>query len=156
MSRQFGEKIGSDRQPGLGRFSPFVDHSTASTKAGSTLNLARRTPAKNARPKRRFCVLSSRRIRIADLSGLMVDNRNKASPLISCCLQGKALIQHCLWNFREDWYRKTPMSPGMLVDSRIISNALINSGSLKDTDDGLGGFEITDPDGYVLFFGRPR
>lgn len=30
------------------------------------------------------------------------------------------------------------------------------SSSLKDTHDGLRGFEITDPDGYVLFFGRPR
>ena len=27
---------------------------------------------------------------------------------------------------------------------------------LKDTPDGLRGFEISDPDGYVLFFGRPR
>ena len=27
---------------------------------------------------------------------------------------------------------------------------------LKDTHDGLRGFEITDPDGYVLFFGRPK
>ena len=27
---------------------------------------------------------------------------------------------------------------------------------LKDTSDGLRGFEIRDPDGYVLFFGRPR
>jgi catechol 2,3-dioxygenase-like lactoylglutathione lyase family enzyme len=27
---------------------------------------------------------------------------------------------------------------------------------LKDTNDGLRGFEITDPDGYVLFFGRPK
>ena len=27
---------------------------------------------------------------------------------------------------------------------------------LKDTTDGLRGFEITDPDGYVLFFGRPK
>jgi catechol 2,3-dioxygenase-like lactoylglutathione lyase family enzyme len=26
---------------------------------------------------------------------------------------------------------------------------------LKDTQDGLRGFEICDPDGYVLFFGRP-
>ena len=51
------------------------ERSTASTKAGSTLNLARRTPAKNARPWRRFYVLSSRRIRTADLSGPMVDNR---------------------------------------------------------------------------------
>ena|SRR5271168_2215972 len=27
---------------------------------------------------------------------------------------------------------------------------------LNDTHDGLRGFEIRDPDGYVLFFGRPR
>lgn len=27
---------------------------------------------------------------------------------------------------------------------------------LKDTHDGLRGFEIKDVDGYVLFFGRPR
>lgn len=27
---------------------------------------------------------------------------------------------------------------------------------LQDTHDGLHGFEVTDPDGYVLFFGRPR
>jgi catechol 2,3-dioxygenase-like lactoylglutathione lyase family enzyme len=27
---------------------------------------------------------------------------------------------------------------------------------LADTSDGLRGFEIEDPDGYVLFFGRPR
>ena len=27
---------------------------------------------------------------------------------------------------------------------------------LMDTDDGLRGFELKDPDGYVLFFGRPR
>src|SRR5690348_8329695 len=29
------------------------------------------------------------------------------------------------------------------------------SATLSDTHDGLRGFEITDPDGYVLFFGRP-
>jgi catechol 2,3-dioxygenase-like lactoylglutathione lyase family enzyme len=27
---------------------------------------------------------------------------------------------------------------------------------LRDTDDGLRGFEVKDADGYVLFFGRPR
>ena len=27
---------------------------------------------------------------------------------------------------------------------------------VKDTDDGLRGFELIDADGYVLFFGRPR
>jgi hypothetical protein len=27
---------------------------------------------------------------------------------------------------------------------------------LKDTNDGLRGFELKDTDGYILFFGRPR
>jgi catechol 2,3-dioxygenase-like lactoylglutathione lyase family enzyme len=30
------------------------------------------------------------------------------------------------------------------------------SNPIKDTHEGLRGFEITDPDGYVLFFGRPK
>ncbi|HEY1750593.1 MAG TPA: VOC family protein [Caulobacteraceae bacterium] len=30
------------------------------------------------------------------------------------------------------------------------------SAPLQDTHDGLRGFEVRDPDGYVLFFGRPR
>ena len=30
------------------------------------------------------------------------------------------------------------------------------SSPLQDTADGLRGFEVSDPDGYVLFFGRPR
>jgi catechol 2,3-dioxygenase-like lactoylglutathione lyase family enzyme len=30
------------------------------------------------------------------------------------------------------------------------------SAPVGDTHDGLRGFEISDPDGYVLFFGRPR
>jgi hypothetical protein len=29
------------------------------------------------------------------------------------------------------------------------------SESIKDTHDGLRGFELADPDGHVLFFGRP-
>ena len=30
------------------------------------------------------------------------------------------------------------------------------SAPLEDTHDGLRGFEISDPDGYILFFGRPK
>jgi uncharacterized glyoxalase superfamily protein PhnB len=30
------------------------------------------------------------------------------------------------------------------------------SAPLSDTHDGLRGFEITDPDGHAMFFGRPR
>jgi catechol 2,3-dioxygenase-like lactoylglutathione lyase family enzyme len=36
------------------------------------------------------------------------------------------------------------------------SRSVTFSEPLKDTHDGLRGFEVTDHDGYVLFFGRPR
>ena len=39
---------------------------------------------------------------------------------------------------------------------RFPNGAAEFSVPLKDTHDGLRGFEISDPDGYVLFFGRPR
>ncbi len=38
----------------------------------------------------------------------------------------------------------------------FVGRHAVFSVPLKDTHDGLRGFEITDPDGYVLFFGRPR
>jgi hypothetical protein len=41
----------------------------------------------------------------------------------------------------------TQSFPGMVRPSAFL---------YKDTHDGLRGFEIQDPDGYVLFFGRPR
>jgi hypothetical protein len=28
--------------------------------------------------------------------------------------------------------------------------------AIHDTEDGLGGFEVRDCDGYVIFFGRPN
>jgi catechol 2,3-dioxygenase-like lactoylglutathione lyase family enzyme len=40
--------------------------------------------------------------------------------------------------------------------AEFASHGATFSVPLKDTNDGLRGFEITDPDGYVLFFGRPR
>jgi catechol 2,3-dioxygenase-like lactoylglutathione lyase family enzyme len=40
--------------------------------------------------------------------------------------------------------------------AEFAANGAQFSVPLKDTSDGLRGFEITDPDGYVLFFGRPR
>jgi catechol 2,3-dioxygenase-like lactoylglutathione lyase family enzyme len=36
------------------------------------------------------------------------------------------------------------------------SRGVVFSAQLADTDDGLRGFEVTDADGYLLFFGRPR
>ena len=43
---------------------------------------------------------------------------------------------------------------GLAVE--FAGNGAAFSVPLKDTSDGLRGFEISDPDGYVLFFGRPR
>ncbi|MFZ0632450.1 MAG: VOC family protein [Acidobacteriaceae bacterium] len=38
----------------------------------------------------------------------------------------------------------------------FLAHGTTFSTPLQDTHDGLRGFEVTDPDGYVLFFGRPR
>ena len=38
----------------------------------------------------------------------------------------------------------------------FAEHGAIFSEPLMDTHDGLRGFEIRDPDGYVLFFGRPK
>jgi catechol 2,3-dioxygenase-like lactoylglutathione lyase family enzyme len=38
----------------------------------------------------------------------------------------------------------------------FAGNGVTFSAPLGNTSDGLRGFELTDPDGYVLFFGRPR
>ena len=45
--------------------------------------------------------------------------------------------------------------PGALA-AEFAANGAAFSAPLCDTHDGLRGFEIRDPDGYVLFFGRPR
>jgi catechol 2,3-dioxygenase-like lactoylglutathione lyase family enzyme len=55
---------------------------------------------------------------------------------------------------RWDAYCFTP-DPDAL-DAEFAGRGATPSKPLKDTPDGLRGFEITDPDGYVLFFGRPR
>jgi catechol 2,3-dioxygenase-like lactoylglutathione lyase family enzyme len=54
---------------------------------------------------------------------------------------------------RWDAYCYTP-DPDALAAEFTERGAPFSS-PLKDTTDGLRGFEITDPDGYVLFFGRP-
>ena len=40
--------------------------------------------------------------------------------------------------------------------TEFASRGVALSEPLKDTADGLRGFELKDADGYVLFFGRPR
>ena len=55
---------------------------------------------------------------------------------------------------RWDAYCYTP-DPDALA-AEFAGRSAPFSNPLKDTTDGLRGFEITDPDGYVLFFGRPK
>ena len=40
--------------------------------------------------------------------------------------------------------------------ARFSHGAAAFSSPLEDTHDGLRGFEIRDPNGYILFFGRPK
>jgi catechol 2,3-dioxygenase-like lactoylglutathione lyase family enzyme len=55
---------------------------------------------------------------------------------------------------RWDAYLDVP-DPDALA-AEFSSRNVEFSEPLKDTDDGLRGFELKDADGYVLFFGRPR
>jgi catechol 2,3-dioxygenase-like lactoylglutathione lyase family enzyme len=55
---------------------------------------------------------------------------------------------------RWDAYLDVP-DPDALA-AEFSSRGVEFSEPVKDTDDGLRGFELEDPDGYVLFFGRPR
>lgn len=55
---------------------------------------------------------------------------------------------------RWDAYLHVP-DPDALA-AELASRGVTFSVPLKDTEDGLRGFELRDTDGYVLFFGRPR
>lgn len=57
-------------------------------------------------------------------------------------------------SMRWDAYVYAP-DPDSLAAELTQSGATF-SVPLADTHDGLRGFEISDPDGYVIFFGRPR
>jgi len=55
---------------------------------------------------------------------------------------------------RWDAYLDVPEPDALAAE--FASRNVEFSEPLKDTDDGLRGFELKDSDGYVLFFGRPR
>jgi catechol 2,3-dioxygenase-like lactoylglutathione lyase family enzyme len=57
-------------------------------------------------------------------------------------------------DMRWDAYVYAADPDALAVD--FANRAAAFSVPLQDTHDGLRGFEIYDPDGYVLFFGRPR
>jgi catechol 2,3-dioxygenase-like lactoylglutathione lyase family enzyme len=56
-------------------------------------------------------------------------------------------------HLRWDAYCYTP-DPAALAEE-FAGRGLVAARSLQSTRDGLRGFELTDPDGHVLFFGRP-
>lgn len=66
-------------------------------------------------------------------------------PLPNCERQPQA---------RWDAYVSVP-DPDALAEE-FASRGVRFSVPLKDTDDGLRGFELEDADGYTLFFGHPR
>ncbi|HEY2499813.1 MAG TPA: VOC family protein [Candidatus Angelobacter sp.] len=55
---------------------------------------------------------------------------------------------------RWDAYASVPDPDAMAAE--FTSRGVIFSKPLQDTHDGLRGFELEDPDGHILFFGRPR
>jgi catechol 2,3-dioxygenase-like lactoylglutathione lyase family enzyme len=54
---------------------------------------------------------------------------------------------------RWDAYVHVPDPDALAAELR--GRGVTFSAPLTDTDDGLRGFELTDHDGYLLFFGRP-
>jgi len=55
---------------------------------------------------------------------------------------------------RWDAYLDVPDPDALAVE--FASRGVAFSVPLRDTEDGLRGFELKDADGYVLFFGHPR
>ena len=87
-------------------------------------------------------------------------------PFFGIVQRGQAMIMfkdvgvHPLPNYKRepaarwDAYVDVPDPDALAVE--FGSRNVEFSEPLKDTHDGLRGFELRDADGYVLFFGRPR
>jgi catechol 2,3-dioxygenase-like lactoylglutathione lyase family enzyme len=57
-------------------------------------------------------------------------------------------------SMRWDAYIDSPEPDALATE--FAGRGVAFSSPLKDTHEGLRGFEVRDPDGYVLFFGRPK
>jgi catechol 2,3-dioxygenase-like lactoylglutathione lyase family enzyme len=79
-----------------------------------------------------------------DGAQIFIKSEKDVAPLPNCQRH-----PHLRW----DAYVHAP-DPDALA-AEFAANGAHFSAPLKDTHDGLRGFEICDPDGYVLFFGRP-
>lgn len=80
-----------------------------------------------------------------DGAQLLVKSDERTAPLPNC-------KRHS--SMRWDAFVYTSDPDGLAVE--YTDRGVAFSARLSDTHDGLRGFEICDPDGYVLFFGRPR
>lgn len=76
-------------------------------------------------------------------------------------LLAETILQACtLENYRREpavrWDANVYVPDPDALAAEFASRNVEFSEPLKDTDDGLRGFELKDSDGYVLFFGRTR
>ena len=65
-------------------------------------------------------------------------------------------LPNCKRHAYAQWDAYASVSDPDALAAEFASRGVVFSKPLQDTEDGLRGFELTDPDGYVLFFGRPR
>ena len=65
-------------------------------------------------------------------------------------------LPNCERQPQARWDAYLHVSDPDALAAEFASRGVAFSTPLKDTNDGLRGFELKDLDGYVLFFGRPR
>lgn len=69
---------------------------------------------------------------------------------------GEEPLPNCKRNPAARWDAYVSVPDPDALATEFTSRGVTFSVPLKDTHDGLRGFEIEDADGYVLFFGCPR
>jgi catechol 2,3-dioxygenase-like lactoylglutathione lyase family enzyme len=69
---------------------------------------------------------------------------------------GEQPLPNCKRNPEARWDAYVSVADPDALATEFMSRGVTFSAPLKDTHDGLRGFELEDADGYVLFFGRPR
>ena len=69
---------------------------------------------------------------------------------------GEEPIPNCTRHPDARWDAYVGVPDPDALAAEFTSRGVTFSVPLKDTHDGLRGFELKDADGYVLFFGRPR
>lgn len=81
--------------------------------------------------------------------------RGGAQIMVKAILPDVQPLPNCK---RHPWARWDAFISAPDPDSlaaEFIARGVNMHAPLADTDDGLRGFELQDPDGYILFFGRP-